>query len=78
MKICRQYQMNMFLEPEQNEVRIPPTDRDQMKELLGKLMITVLEEEKKKRKESKTEKRSPEVRKEEHRENLSLKEAEHE
>jgi len=68
----------MFLEPDQNEIRIPPTDRDQMKELLGKLMITVLEEEKKKRKESKTEKRSPEVRKEEHRENLSLKEAEHE
>jgi len=78
MTSCRQYQMNMFLEPDQNEIRIPPTDRDQMKELLGKLMITVLEEEKKKRKESKTEKRSPEVRKEEHRENLSLKEAEHE
>jgi len=78
MTSCRQYQMNMFLEPDQNEIRIPPTDRDQMKELLGKLMITVLEEEKKKRKESKTEKRSPEVRKEEHRENLSLKETEHE
>ena len=77
MKICRQHQMNMFLEPEQNEVRIPPTDRDQMKELLGKLMITVLDE-KKKRKERKKEKRSPEVRKEEHRENLSLKETEHE
>ena len=76
MKICRQYQMNMFLEPDQNEIRIPPTDRDQMKELLGKLMITVLDE--KKRKERKKEKRSPEVRKEEHRENLSLKETEHE
>ena len=75
MKIRRQYQMNMFLEPEQNEMRIPPTNRGQMTELLGQLMIAVLEKEKKKKGK---EKGSPEVLKEEQRENLSLKETGHE
>ena len=67
MKNCRHYQMNMFLDPVQKEIQIPAIARDQMKELLGKLMVTVLEEEK--RKENIKEKQG---------ENLSLEEADHE
>ncbi len=67
MKTCRHYQLNMLLAPPQKEIRIPQIARDQLKELLGKLMVTVLEEEK--RKENKKEKQGAD---------LSLKEVGHE
>ena len=67
MKNCRHYQMNMFLDVAQKEIRIPPIARDQIKELLGKLMVTVLEVEKRKKNIKETQE-----------DNLSLEETDHE
>jgi len=64
MKTCRNSQLNMFLAAAQKEIRIPQIARDQVKELLGRLMVTALEEEKRK-----------ENIKEKQKENLPLKEA---
>ena len=67
MKTCRHSQLNMFLAATQKEIRIPQIARDQVKELLGKVMVTALEEEKRK-----------ENIKEKQKENLSLKAVGHE
>jgi len=63
----RHYQLNLLLDPTQSEIRIPPIARDQLKELLGSMMVVVLEGEKRKKSEEKKKA-----------EKISLKETDHE